>query len=180
MNCVLTIRDVMRVRSTKTAIAVIRYIFQNNGSHMFTWLTADDSMFSADAGTPEIGYFYPHEPWESLEQRVKWSDYARLASEGRLDRLLDAYAVSGGGADYWIKLSPELIGLAYGWMAQAERASARGVETHGLRGSIPSRMVSAPPWLDAIEESVAFPIPDAAALFGQFALEYALGQFDDV
>ena len=187
MDCVLTIRDVMRVRSTNTAIAVIPYIFQNQGSPTFTWLTADDFMFSADARTPQIGYFYPYEPNKRPAERVKWSDYARLESEGRLNRLLDAYAVSGSGADYWIKLSPELIGLAYGWMAQAERASARDVETHGLSGSIPSRVGPAPPWLDAIEEdegeegeAVAFPIPDAATLFGDFALEYARGQFDDV
>jgi hypothetical protein len=168
MNCVLTIGDVVRMRSTKTAIAVIPEITQQHQT-AFKWLTATDrGMFSA-ASTP-IGNFYPHEPWKPRGASVKWEDYATLKSEGRLDELFNAYAVSGNGADLWIKLSPELIGLAYGWMAQVARASiASGVE-------------APPSWLDAIEqgEEGEFPIPGAAELFGELALKYAINQLESV
>ena len=164
MNCVLTIGDVVRMRETNTAIAVIESITQHNTT-TFTWLTANNRMFS-DTDYP-IGKFYPYEPWKPWGTSVKWEDYDELKSRGELDTLLNAYAVSGGSADYWIKLSPELIGLAYGWMAQTARKSNT------------SHLKAPPSWLEAIEqgEPGAFPTPDAAALFGQLALKYAKKNF---
>ena len=177
VGSILTIRDVLKVREG-TALPVIPWVTQG-GTAKFSWLTSDHVIFT-ERRESAIGNFYAHEPWKAFGDRVDWDDYQKLARDGNLDRLLDAYAVSGSGADLWVKLSPSLIAMAYGWAAQLERAWLLDADRYGATMSIPKPMK--PQWLAAIEneeEEGTFQLPTVDDVFEPQALAYAVERSEE-
>ena len=172
---ILTIGDVLKVREG-TAIPVIPWVTQGHTT-TFSWLTSDDDVFT-ERRESAIGQFYAYESSRS----VNFDDYDRLRAEGSLDKLLNAYAVTGSGADLWVKLSPKLIGLAYGWAAQLERAEVRDADRYSATLSPPRGVWSKPRWFEAIEndeEEQAFQMPTVDEVFEPQALAWAVDMSEE-
>jgi hypothetical protein len=140
---ILTIRDVLAVRERGDTFWVIDNILYSFGPPRFKRLTAEDFMFKGDEHStnlhPRLGYFYAYPP-----NPQRCDEYRQLERDGQLDRLLDAHAVSGSGSDLWVKLSPALVGLAYGWAAQTLRDGGSRWWSDPPGG--------APPWMQLVEE----------------------------